>query len=136
MDTLYRFRVGSTLPSMRFRWNYEDDDGNTLPYDFSTGWTFGVTVAPLADKENVLTIVSTITVAGSAAAGTRAPNIVVTMSTTNVSQILAAYVAEYGALTEPTAMVAYIKATRTADSLPMDFAAGDEPVWTLLPTVS
>ena len=132
MDTGYRYGVGTTLPSMALRWR----DRTGAAYDFSSGWTFACVVAPLADRDNVLTIASTITVAGTASSGTDDPNIEVTFSATNLSQIVAAYESAYTALTEPVAMVAYITATRTVDSLPMRFAAGDEPVWTLLPTVA
>lgn len=135
MDTPYRYGVGTVLPSMALRWR----DRTGTAYDFSTGWTLACVVAPLADRDNVLTIVSTITVTGTSSTGTDDPNIEVTFSATNLSQIVAAYEAAYTApasLTEPVAMVAYITATRSSDSLPMRFAAGDEPVWTLLPTVS
>ena len=135
MDTGYEYGVGTALPSMALRWR----DRTGTAYDFSTGWTLACVVAPLADRYNVLTIVSTITVTGTASTGNDDPNIEVTFSATNLSQIVAAYQTTYLAgatMTEPVAMIAYVTATRTSDSLPMRFAAGDEPVWTLLPTVS
>jgi hypothetical protein len=131
VQTGYSYGIGSTLPTMAFRWL----DRTGAAYDFSTGWTFVARVAALADPYNVLTTASTITVTGSASTGVNDTNIDVTMSVTNVTQILAAYETEYTTtVTEPVAMVIVVTATRTSDSLPMVFAEGDLPVWQLMPT--
>jgi hypothetical protein len=132
VDTRYAIGVGTTLPTVVIRWlNHAD-----VPYDFSTGWTLASKVAPLADRENVLTIASTITTVGSVSTSITDPNVEVTFSTTNLTELVAGYEVAYGELTRPVAMLLYVTATRTGDSLPMRFAAGDEPVFRLLPTLT
>jgi hypothetical protein len=132
VDTKYEIGISSTLPAIFIRWlNHAD-----VPYDFSTGWTLGSKVAPLADRYNVLTIASTISTVGSASTSITDPNVEVTFSTTNLTELVAGYEVAYGELTRPVAMLLYVTATRIVDSLPMRFAAGDEPVFRLLPTLT
>jgi hypothetical protein len=132
VDTRYEIGIGTTLPTVVIRWlNHADQ-----PYDFSSGWTLAAKVAPLADRYNVLTIASTIATVGSVSTSITDPNVEVTFSTANLVELVAAYEAQYSPLTRPVAMVLYVTATRAGDSLPMRFAAGDEPVFRLLPTLT